>query len=307
VLVAVSGGRDSAVLLDALSRVKRLLQLHLEVCHVDHRLRADSEVDATFVQKRCDEYGVVCHVVRLGPRPPRSNMEGWARSERYKAFARIMKKQRLAHVVTAHNANDVAETLLIRLFANKEPNSIDRADSTRGCLRPLLGVTRGQIDEYVEKYQISYIDDPTNQDTRLVRNRIRHRLLPMLSAEFDPSIIWSLAQRAGSLDADCEALQTLAEAEVRALGSFRMQHRGWLTRASRRIAELPYALQWRVIERIFEPLVGFALGERRSVAAVGLFSGESPQVQLTRGVVVRRCVDGLEVVNSQPPPGQGVL
>jgi tRNA(Ile)-lysidine synthase len=301
VLVAVSGGRDSAVLLDALHRVRRLLQLHLEVCHIDHRLRAGSAKDALFVQRQSLKYGIVCHVVRLGPRPPGSNMEAWARAERYATFARLIEKQRLTFVVTAHNANDVAETLLIRLLANKEANSIDKLDPSRGCLRPLLGVTRAQIDQYAQEHEVEFIDDPSNTDTRLVRNRIRHKLLPMLQHEFDPAIVWSLAQRATSLDADCDALQSLADSEVRALGELQLQNRAWLKRVCARLSGLPGALQWRVVERIFEPLVGFALGERRSVAALVLFSGECPQVQLTHGVLVRRGSSGLEVVHTVPP------
>jgi tRNA(Ile)-lysidine synthase len=300
-LVAVSGGRDSAVLLHALARVQRLLKLHLEVCHVDHKLRDSSSADAEFVQRICQRYEVDCHVVQLSARPARANMEAWARNERYASFSRIMKKRRLSCVVTAHNANDVAETLLIRLFANKELNSIDRVDSSRGCLRPLLGVSRAQIDEYATKHAIEYVDDPSNEDTRIVRNRIRHKVLPLLVAEFDSSIVWSLAERAGSLDADCEALQWTADQVVDELGALRFQSRSWLARASKRLVGLPSALQWRVIERIFQPVVGFALGERRSIAALALFLEKSPRVQLTRGVVISRGAAGLELLNSVPP------
>ncbi len=104
-------------MLHALTRVQRLKSLHLEVAHVDHGLRAESADDARFVQARCAELGVLFHVDRLGPKPETENMEAWARRERYGFFRRVMRERDLHHLLTAHNAHDVAETLLMRLIS----------------------------------------------------------------------------------------------------------------------------------------------------------------------------------------------
>ena len=95
VLVALSGGKDSSVLLHGLLRVSRLLDIHVEACHVDHGLRKESGEDAAFVHQMCEKLGVVCHVVRLGKRPAQSNMEAWARGERYRALKEVMERESL--------------------------------------------------------------------------------------------------------------------------------------------------------------------------------------------------------------------
>jgi tRNA(Ile)-lysidine synthase len=300
VLVAVSGGRDSVVLLHALCRVRRLLGLHLEVGHVDHRLRSDSHADAAFVRTLCEELGVVCHVAVLGKKPSRYNMEAWARTERYRALQQMMTDRGLGVLVTAHNANDVAETLLIRLVANKELNSIDAHDERRACVRPLLGISREQIDEYVRAEGISFVEDPSNSNTDLVRNRVRHTLLPLIVEHFDPSAVWSLADRAASLDRDCEALQQLAADEVKKVGPLALNSPRWLTRAQATLQELPYALAWRVAERLLEPLIGYLLGERRSAALLGVLVGEVGSMQLERGVILERGAGGLRWAGDAP-------
>lgn len=286
VLVAVSGGRDSCVLLHVLTRVQRLLKLHLEVCHIDHRLRPDSGRDADFVASVCEQLGVCCHVVALGPKPARANMEAWARAQRYLAFERLMAERKLEVLVTAHNANDVAETLLMRLMANKELNSIERVDPRRRCIRPLLGVTREQIDEYVARNNVPFVEDPTNADTAMVRNRIRHKVIPLLTREFDPSMVWILSERAASIDSDCEALQQLAAQEAAALGELELKSRTWLAAAVLRLKELPEALAWRVAERLIEPWFGYPIGERRSRVVLAVLQGVVARVQLERGVVL---------------------
>ncbi len=286
VLVAVSGGRDSCVLLHALTRVKRLLKLYIEVCHIDHGLRPESGQDADFVCSLAAQMGVPCHVVVLGRKPARANMEAWARSERYRVFGRVMSECDLSVLATAHNANDVAETLLMRLMANKELNSIERFDPRRRLVRPLLGVTRAQIDEYVDRSGVQFVEDPSNADVALVRNRIRHKLVPLLTNEFDPSMVWILSERAASLDRDCEALQHLATQEATELGALELKNRDWLARAQLRLQALPEGLAWRVAERLIEPWFGYPIGERRSVVLLGLLRGESVRVQLERGVVL---------------------
>ena len=142
VLIALSGGKDSSALLHGLLKVRRLLDLHLEACHIDHGLRKESGEDSAAVATVCEKLGVVCHIVRLGTRPPQSNMEAWARAERYRALKEVLERENLTLLVTAPNANDVAETVLMRLFANKELTTIEESDRRRRCLRPLIGVSR---------------------------------------------------------------------------------------------------------------------------------------------------------------------
>jgi tRNA(Ile)-lysidine synthetase-like protein len=266
VLVAVSGGRDSMVLLHAILGVRRLLSLEIEVCHVNHRLRPSSVSDATFVEEWCNQRSVTCHVITLDARPLGENLEAWARSERYQAFRRIIERRDLNLLCTAHTANDVAETLLIRLLANKELTSIEEADPRRRCVRPFLEISRSQIDEYVLQHELSYVEDPSNADTSFVRNRVRHQVLPLLQDNFDRSIVWILSERARSLDADSKALQWSASRIIERTGAVEEESFEWLQTFCETVFGVPEGIQWRVVQALFAPLFGYAVGELKARA-----------------------------------------
>lgn len=271
------------MLLNGLLKVRRLLDIHIEACHIDHGLRQESGEDAAFVAAQCEKLGVICHVVKLDRRPKRSNMEAWARQERYRAFREVMERESLTLLVTAHTANDVAETLLMRLFANKEPTTIEETSRRRQCMRPLLGVSREQIEEFVEREGLQFVEDPSNQDTSIVRNRVRRRVITLLEKEFDPSMVWILAERAQSLAADCEALQQVAQECVERIGGIEWGSRGWLEGCLAELKSLPYAIKWRVAQILFVPVLGHTVGESRARALVGLLEGELQALDLGEG------------------------
>ena len=283
VLVAVSGGRDSVALLHGLLQVQRLLGVVVEVCHIDHGFRESSAQDAAFVEQLCREASVECHTVRLPPKPPGENLEGWARQQRYANFARLLVERGLDLLVTAHNANDVAETLLMRLIANKELNTIEEFDPRRRCLRPLMDITREQIDEYVTKNGISYVEDPSNADTALVRNRIRHVLLPRLRSEFDPSSVWILAEQARALAEDCDALDEVAREVTIKIGSFEQGSFEWLKRFRSAVETLPAGLRWRVVSQIFTGVLGFSMGRSKAKSIEGAMLSQSGVIALGAG------------------------
>ena len=286
ILVALSGGKDSSALLHGLLKVRRLLDLHIEACHVDHGLRKESGEDAAFVANECEKLGVICHVAKLGKRPAQSNMEAWARQERYRVFREVMERESLTLLVTAHNANDVAETLLMRLFANKELTTIEESDQRRRCLRPFLGVSREQIEEFVAEHRIPFVEDPSNRDTTMVRNRIRRRVLPLLEKEFDPSMVWILAERAQTLASDCEALHYVADGSADRIGAVAFNNKVWLERCRKELSTLPYAIKWRVVQLLFTPIFGHTLGEARARALLGVLEGVSTALDLGGGAVL---------------------
>lgn len=280
VLVAVSGGRDSVVLLHGLLQVQRLMKLSLEVCHIDHGFRSSSGDDALFVESLCRERGVLCHVVRLPPKPEGENLEAWARQSRYREFSRVLQDRGLDLVVTAHNANDVAETLLMRLIANKELNSIEEFDAERRCLRPLMGISRDQIDRYVVEHQLSYVEDPSNAELSFVRNRVRHRLLPLLIADFDSSVVWTLSEQAQAFAEDCDALQEVARHVSDRIGPVEESSSSWLARCRAELQGVPAGVQWRVVQFLFSPLVGFPIGRNKARAIQVVLEGQRRSVLL---------------------------
>ncbi len=297
ILVAVSGGKDSVALLHGLLGVQRLLKLHIEVCHVDHALRSSSADDAAFVASLCAKSSVAFHLRRLGVRPKQDNLEAWARRERYAAFAEVMRDRQLQLLLTAHTANDTAETLLMRLIANKELTSIEESDSRRGVLRPLLDIGREQIDEYILTHQLEYVEDPTNVDTAFVRNRVRHELLPLLAEKFDPSIVWILSEQARSLTQDSEALRVAAAGVVEALGELREGDQAWLNRCQRELDGVPVAVRWRVVQALCVPRLGFVVGESKARAMLEVFCGSGSVIDLGQGLSLERGKSGLRFLS----------
>ena len=297
ILVAVSGGRDSSVVLHALLGLQRLLKIRIEVCHVDHGLRESSSKDAQFVTQWCSELGITCHVQSLGPRPAQDNVEAWARRERYAALARVRESRQLDWIVTAHNANDVAETLLMRLIAKKELTSIDEADTRRNVLRPFLDVDREQIDTYVSSHQVPYVEDPTNVDTGFVRNRVRHEVLPLLRGRFDPSIVWILAEQARSLAQDSEALRSAARAVVQDLGDIREGDVEWLRRLQAALQAAAPAIRWRAVQALCTARLGFVVGESKATAMLRVISGEELSIDLGDGLGFECSPEGLRFLS----------
>lgn len=268
------------VLLHGLLQVQRLLNLQLEVCHVNHRLRSSSDADAHFVQEWCKERALECHIVLLEGRPRSENLEAWARDQRYAAFRELMSRRSLDLLCTAHTANDVAETLLIKLLANKELTSIEEIDPRRACMRPLIDISRDQINEYVDQFGVAYVEDPTNQDVTFVRNRVRHEVIPLLATRFDPSIVWILADRARSLAADSAALAGVASALADSVGVLRENAPDWLAAVQQALGGVHVAIRWRVVQLLFTPHFGYTLGESKARAILDILESGSGAVQI---------------------------
>lgn len=286
VLVAVSGGRDSMVLLHAMLAERRLLKLEVEVSHIDHGLRTDSARDAEFVAEMCKVWNVPCHVRRLPEKPEGENTEAWGRTLRYRHFAQILSERNLDLLVTAHTANDVAETLLMRLLANKELNTIEEEDPVRRCVRPLLDISREHIDQYVEERALSYREDSSNADCSFVRNRIRQRVLPLLIEAFDPSMVWILAEQAQSIAQDCEALQNLAHDVAGRIGPFREGDPQWVRGLREALHGLDHAVRWRVVQYLWTPVLGFTVGRGKALAIVEIISGEGGKLSLNSSIAL---------------------
>lgn len=268
------------VLLHSMLAEQRLLNLHVEVSHIDHGLRSDSALDAEFVSNVCASWGVPCHIHRLPPRPDGENIEAWGRSLRYREFGRIMSERQLDLLVTAHTANDVAETLLMRLLANKELNTIEADDPVRRCARPLLEISREQVDQYVEQQALSYREDPSNIDCSFVRNRIRHTVVPMLAESFDRSIVWILAEQATSIAQDCEALQKLAKEEAERVGSFCDGDPEWAQGLREALSRVDESVRWRLIQQLWVPVVGFTVGRNKALAMAEVIMARNGKLSL---------------------------
>jgi tRNA(Ile)-lysidine synthase len=219
-LIGVSGGRDSVALLHWLigCGYKKLI-----VCHLNHRLRGrSSRADAVFVRKLAAKYDVDLALgaidVRALAARTRQSIETAARNARYEFFAQIAKRRRCRTIFLAHHADDLVETFLINLFRGAGPSglsamravSMRRIDSVKlQIVRPLLGVSREQIDDYVRKHRLKFREDASNKNLAPLRNRIRHRIIPEIEKQLGRNVrasIWRAAMIAGEEENFFEAL-----------------------------------------------------------------------------------------------------
>jgi tRNA(Ile)-lysidine synthetase-like protein len=286
-LLAVSGGIDSMVLADGFKRYVPNL-IHWEVAHVDHKLRATSERDATLVRDWCERNGVVFHLHCLHEKPLGLNVEAWARKARYTFFENIRIQQNLTWTITAHHAQDVIETFLMRLYANKEVKSIVAKDIRRKILRPLLGISKKDIAQYALGNFLAYHDDETNFDTTRTRNLFRHDILPYLREKLGVQLDATLEEQAKSLDNDLAHLTMEAKRLTLPLQSAEFGSKNWLRLLIGILKNTSQPLQWRVAEQALFATFEFPIGRNHALRFCDFCLKERRQVELPKGMVVRR-------------------
>jgi tRNA(Ile)-lysidine synthetase-like protein len=188
IIVAVSGGVDSMVLLHQLIQIRETEHLRLIVCHVDHGKRAESKEEYRFVESYCADHGVLFKGLRLG-KLPKGNFQEAARDARYRFFAEVAREEGAEAIVLAHHLDDQTETILMRLFRGSTllgqagMQEISVQNGVR-VLRPLLSRTKQDLKDYQEKHQVPYREDASNRSGDYQRNKVRNDLVPMIDSLF---------------------------------------------------------------------------------------------------------------------------
>jgi tRNA(Ile)-lysidine synthase len=190
VAVALSGGRDSIALLDACIALRDARAISVVAIHVHHGLSPSADAWAAFCEAHGRSVGVPVQVrrVAVGARP-REGVEAAARELRYSALADAARDAGASAILLAHHEDDQAETLLLQLFRGAGPRGLaamPAAQSESGILwlRPLLGISRNDIDAHVAARGLPFVDDPSNDDARHRRNLIRSQLAPLIARAF---------------------------------------------------------------------------------------------------------------------------
>jgi len=285
-VVAVSGGVDSMVLLDVLVRLASRLDLQLHVAHIHHGLRgASADRDAALVSTEAGRYALPVSVERLAAatRTRGTSVQAWARAARYARLEAIRKRVRAAWVLTAHNRNDQAETVLLHLLRGAGPRGLAGIPAVRGrILRPFLAVSRAEIESYAAARGVRFREDPSNRSVAYRRNRIRRQLLPMLTREYNPRIAEALAALAAQAREDDDALTSQAAA----LGAAAVRVRGRAVGVSvRALSAAPPAVARRLFQEAFRrATVGEHGLTRRHLAALTLLAARGGDVLLSGGL-----------------------
>ena len=206
IICAVSGGADSVALLFGLYLLKDKLKIQLSAAHFNHHLRGEeSDRDEAFVRDFCDGYNIPLFVGSGNVVAGKKGLEAAARDARY-AFLRSLPGK----IATAHTADDNAETVLLHLVRGTGLKGLGAIAPINGnVIRPMLGVTLQDVEEFLSEYYLPHITDSSNETDDFLRNRLRHHVMPLLTAE-NPRLAENLSAMALRLRQDEQALSELA-------------------------------------------------------------------------------------------------
>lgn len=206
IICAVSGGSDSMALLWAMYLLKDEWQFQLSAVHFNHHLLpVEPDESEQFVRDFCKDYGIPLYVGSEYVVAGDKGLEAAARDARYAYFATLPGK-----IATAHTADDNAETVLLHLVRGTGLKGLGGIAAKRGNLiRPLLSVTRKEVLAFLDEYALSHREDSMNATDIVLRNRIRHHVMPLLKAE-NPKFSENISAMALRLRQDEEALSCMA-------------------------------------------------------------------------------------------------
>ncbi len=251
VVIGVSGGIDSMVLLDLVAQVHPAKKII--VAHIDHKIRSGSRQDAEFVHAKCSGYGIafepICVDIQEIARLEKTSVEAAGRTIRYGFFEKVRALSQARFVITAHHRDDSIETVLINLIRGARLRGLSGMTERQGTLlRPLLDVGKSEIRSYAETEGIEYREDSTNLDSQYVRNRVRNEILPQME-KINPSVRETLAdfsEYASQLD--------------RMMESWLAVHLSGNSIREDDFAKLPELLQLSLIEKLYASFNGGTIG-----------------------------------------------
>lgn len=292
ILVALSGGLDSVVLLHLLRFRVPHLERSLVAAHFDHRMRADSARDAEWVAGLCRAWEVPL-VQAAAEEPLRSEAE--ARSARYRFLRATARRRDISGVATGHHADDQAETVLFRIIRGTGIAGLAGIPERRGVLiRPLLPYPRTELARYAADCHLRWRDDPTNRLLRYARNRLRHEVLPRIEA-ISPGVAAALnrlSEDAREVEEAWDGVLDRLEAE-----SMLDQAESWIELARLTLLSYHPALRARLLRRLMRRLGSQADRAGTRLALEFISSGASgARIQVTGGLELAREFDRIRIV-----------
>ena len=218
VLVGVSGGQDSVALLHVLRSLAPRFDIRLGIAHLNHCLRGkDSDDDAEFVASLAKKYKMPYYVrktnVESYQRMKKLSPEEAARDVRYDFYHQTAGKHGFDKIALAHHADDNAELVLMYLFRGSGLTGSSGIPPVREgkFIRPLIHLTKAEITDYIAENKLGYVTDSSNDDTGFLRNRIRHDLMPLLRAFYNPRISRALNRFSLIAKAEDEWIESLTD------------------------------------------------------------------------------------------------
>lgn len=280
IICAVSGGADSIALLFGLYLLKQKLDFTLSAAHFNHHLRGEeSDRDEAFVKAFCARFDIGLHIGGGEVKAGEKGLEAAARDARY-AYLRSLPGK----IATAHTADDNAETILLHLVRGTGLRGLcGITPAGEGLIRPMLTVTRAEVEAFLAEYHLPHIEDSSNTADAFRRNRLRHHVMPLLKAE-NPRLAENMTAMAFSLQAEEALLETLTQTEY--------------TLQISRLRKMDAGLRSRILERFLKEQ-GIKEPQRSHIALMDdlVFSDKpSARASFPGGVTVERCYDTLRAL-----------
>lgn len=306
VLAAVSGGADSVVMLHALVALKDELSLDITVFHLNHNLRgAESAGDLAFVRRLSKRLSLPFVGVRLkaGELGAGSgSVQEAAREARYRHMLKAAEEAGAKRISLGHSLDDQAETVLLRLVKGGGSAGLAGIPPVRGpFVRPLIDVSRNDIEEYAREGKIKFRTDSSNLTPKYLRNDIRLNLIPYLKARFNPNITASLVRLSAILRADADFIDREAKAAIDRVIVEKSSSSVTLDRKA--FAALHAALKARVLMKAIWFLTGESdIYSAHIISSINIIEGRKPNasVNLPEGIVVRRAYDRVVIGRVEP-------
>lgn len=291
ILCALSGGADSMALLYVLMELRKEIGFTLSAAHYNHQLRGEESFrDAIFVQEQCKKAGIPLFLgegqVRKEAKTLGRGIEETARNLRYAFLEDCVKKEKADRIATAHHADDTVETVLLHLLRGTGLRGLTGIPPVRkNIVRPLLTVSREDIESFLQREGIPFVEDSSNEDRSFARNRLRHDVIPILR-EMNPNLAHSVAGTVRALQAD------QAYIEARALELYREASpaEDGMVIPTQYLGRVPKALVVRVIQRMLEEIEAPQVSQVHFNRMIEIAQGENPSaaLHLPGGVLVQR-------------------
>jgi tRNA(Ile)-lysidine synthase len=256
VLIAVSGGPDSVCLAHLFWRLKKLLPIKLFIVNMDHGLRRGSPKESKKVEELAKKLSLPVMVKKIGVRAAADSggisLETAGRNLRYRTLFSIAREKGFNKVATGHTANDNAETVLMWLMRGTGSEGLSgipvlrKGEGNIRIIRPILSVTREEVMDYIKRQKLDYSIDSSNLELDFTRNRIRHKVIPVLR-QFNPKIVEHVFNLSKIVGADNEFLNDLALSAVKRIS--RVSRNG-ISIDLKRFFEYNEAVKQRVLKEI---------------------------------------------------------
>lgn len=306
VVVALSGGSDSVAMLVLLRELAASGEMVLAgAAHLNHRLRVSAARDEAFCRALCARFEVPLIVesadVGRESAAARTSIEAMARRLRYAFLERARVLFGADCVAVAHTIDDQAETVLLRLLRGAGPRGLRGVLPARGTVvRPLLDCARHELREALAARGETWVDDETNDDVTMLRNRVRHELLPLLATRFQPAVNRVLARTADVASAEDALLENLAAEIVRRVVRARP---AWIEVDAAALRDAPLALQRRVARAALVAAGPWRAPDLADVDRVLAVCGEAgPRAAEAAGVRVERFPPGTVLLSKDARP-----